>query len=898
MAGSQSILLDILGEYPVTPDLYIRPTAPRAAPAANVGWKYRRRYTISNASDRALINHPYAINFGPTNTLVSASKLLASGNDLRVWRDGGEVARTLNTVNSATDCLAWLAIPYLAAGGSMVVDVVYGNSAAGAPPTLTAGIDLPAFDIAATGGGRSTNTSWVYLVDRIAANAGKGGYYLSSGTAQPEVKFAAVPGGWEPVRVLNAADDCWQLPYSSYVATGTKYQGIFNARRARAGALADGPGLGADGLTLKCAAGIVSVTADMRWINLAVGDTNTTPVGKLAILTRNNDAETWLSLYENAALQATEATISSATYTPASPCKELAFATLPNDGVGVDFAARADRYINAAWWSVLTVAVSATVTATQVPRTSAWTPALASPAPDFWHRPEELAGIADGAALASWTDATGNARHAANATGAEQPIVKTNQLNGLPCVRFDGVDDDLTVVGHGLAKPCTIFVVAKLVSASALNGDRLYHASNMYLSIGGTGNNDYLMNGGASLQYSTDTLDSNPHIHAHVFSDTAVSLGAFDGNVVTGNAGTTAPSGNMVYASTGTTGHLPVDVFEVVAFNGALSADAREQVEQYLAAKYALTANITLTTHLLNDADYVYELASEVRAGGGGDAAGVPPYDSVLLGNAKSLSGVGTPRLACKFDEQIAVFCDARKAEVWNLALTGKVADVPIPTVRAVDGLLQPDGSTLEVPSTDWMALPPMVNPLSNPSADTAATGWSRGTVTAGITVNAVSRTTAAFDSDPASFTATISANSSGTGGVVEEIASDYLPLGNRQNVQVGVAIRTANVNIQPTPAFWFYDANQVLIGSRAQQADWTIPAANAWYRHLYAALVPAGAVYCRVGIVARCKTANPTGQYWWDTVAPNDSELALLDASIGGLLLYARWQNRYAYNG
>lgn len=903
MAGSQSVLLDVQGEYPVNPEVFLRPTAPRAATTATVGWRYRRRYLITNNSDRALIHHPYALNFGPTNTLVTAGKLLASANDLRCWVAGLEIARTLNTVNSANDCLIWLTIPYLASGGTMQVDVVYGNPSAGAPPTLTAGLDLPAFDIAATGGGRSTNTSWVYLVDRIAANAGKGGYYLSSGVAQPEVRFDAVPGGWAPVRVLNAIDDSWQLPYSGYVASGTKYQGIFNARRARAGALADGPGVGADGLALTCAAGIVSVTADIRWINLAVGDTNTTPVGKVAILTRNNDAETWLTLYENGALQATEATIASATHTPAAPCKQLAFAVLPNDGVGVDFAARADRYINAAWWSTLTVVPSATVTQALAAITPDWSPAQKdSAALALWLDASNDASLPgpDSAAIAQWTDLSGNGNHATQATGANQPVVKTAIQNGLDVARFDGANDYVRVPNSlGIAgQPYAVFAVWKPTGTAQ---QTLIQAGNDTLGLYKVATtNVQQLYAGTNLAGAAMTPGSFA-VSGGVFNG-AASANRLNGALTSGNAGAGVPATNVTLgANRIPTDYLNGDIAEVIVLRYAPTGDECQQIEGYLASKWGLLASLPASHPYKGDAEHIYEFATELRAGGGGDAQGVPPYDSVLLGNPQGAAGVGTPRLACRYDEQVGVFCDSRRAELWNLALTAKVDGCPIPTVRAVDGILAPDGSTLEVPSTDWLALVPMVNPLTNPSADSgasgSASGWTRGSVTAGITVGAASQVTATFDSAPASFTATISGNSSGSGGTVEEIAADYLPVGNRVNVQIGVAIRTANVNIQPTPAIWWYDANQALL-SRVQQADWTIPASATWYRQLFAALVPAGAVSFRCGVVAKCKTANPTGQYWWDTVAPNDSELALRDVSIGGLALFARWIARYAYNG
>lgn len=659
--STQSLLLPIEGEFVVEPVIRLQPTVQRASSTADVGWTYRRRYTLTNTGSEPVLFHPHAINIGATNGLVSGSKLQADGDDLRAWIGGREIARSINTINSATDCLVWILIPYLGAGAAMDVDIVYGNASATTPPALTAGVDLPAFDVATTGT-RSTNATWIYQIDDTAAHAGKGGWRLDATTGQPNWQFG-VPGAWQLINTLSTDDDRRQEAYSDYVDTDPYVRAIFDATRARNGTLLLGQNNGADGVGLRVPVGIESVRCGFLWTNMAQGDTVATPVGKLVIVTRNTPVEAWKTLYSNNALQATEDDIAVATYTPAAAVKEVAFAVWPYEGNNITLGAKPDRFVHAQW---------------------------------------------------------------------------------------------------------------------------------------------------------DTTLEVN-----------------LDDSVITQSGGS--------------------------------------EVE-------------------------IYELASMLRYGGGGDTAGVPPYKEILLGNADSASGAGTPRLAVEIDQQVLVKTAERKVEVWNSGLTAFVEDAPLPAVNAVDGVRDSSGATIEQRSADWMPLMPMVNPLANPSAETDATGWTRGDVTTDVTVGSVSRTTGTFDSTPASFTATITANTSGTGGTVEEIADDYLPVGARENVQVGVAIRTADVDVQPTPAIWFYDAAQSLIGSRFVQADWTIPAINTWYRRLFAAAVPDGAAYFRVGIVAKSKTSNQTGQYWWDTVEVNDTEIAFSDVSKGTIVLAADWINRRAF--
>jgi hypothetical protein len=73
----------------------------------------------------------------------------------------------------------------------------------------------------------------------------------------------------------------------------------------------------------------------------------------------------------------------------------------------------------------------------------------------------QISGVSvDATPVASWTDLSGNAAHATQAVGAAQPLYKTNIINGLPVVRFDGVDDRLQSIGLTARTARTAFVVA------------------------------------------------------------------------------------------------------------------------------------------------------------------------------------------------------------------------------------------------------------------------------------------------------------------------------------------------------------------------------------------------------------------------------------------------------
>ena len=74
--------------------------------------------------------------------------------------------------------------------------------------------------------------------------------------------------------------------------------------------------------------------------------------------------------------------------------------------------------------------------------------------------------LADGTAVSSWTDQSGNGRNATQATGANQPLWKQNGINGRPALLFDGTDDML-LSAAGVSAPFTVFCVYDLVANPA-----------------------------------------------------------------------------------------------------------------------------------------------------------------------------------------------------------------------------------------------------------------------------------------------------------------------------------------------------------------------------------------------------------------------------------------------
>jgi len=643
----------VTGDHEVAPVLRVQPTVQRVTKTANVGWQYRVRYTLTNTTGQPLVNHPYALNLGATNALVSGSKALASGNDLRVAIDGREVARTLVGWNTgATSC--WIVVPALGPGASLTIEVLYGNASAGSPPTL-AYPSLPAFDLAT-----SSNAAWKYLVNRVAANAGLGGWYLSGGASQPATVDQTVPGAWRTLRTLINGDDSAQEAVSTYVdASVTYWHGRFQASRGRSGSITGGYVNNGDGVGITVPVGIASVRAAMKILNPEKGGSGTSPVGRLVILTKSGANDDWVQLYSNTTAYNTETAIGVATYTPPANVLTLAFAVWPYDAGNVDATAQAGKVAQGGW---------------------------------------------DG----------------------------TLELN---------------------------------------------------------------LNGSA----------------------------------------------------------------------------------------------ITQTTAQAETA--VYELATELRIEQANRDGRL--YTAVRLGNQQSASGIGTPRLTAQINQVVVIDTATRVPEVWDSALSGRVETPSPATATAADGVTR-NGTTVEQPAISWLAMAPVLNPLTNPDFAAGVANWERGTVTAGQTVSAQTQDGAVYDSSPGSLRTAITASTAGVGAVVEDRAGDYVPTNGRGRVWVAAATRSSNANLQPTLTLWFYDASNAPVGAAALEADYTVTA-NTWTRRLLATAVPTGATQCKVGVTTKSKAANSTGSIWIDTVTVNDNDATCSDVSGGTIAATIAWVAKYA---
>lgn len=204
-----------------------------------------------------------------------------------------------------------------------------------------------------------------------------------------------------------------------------------------------------------------------------------------------------------------------------------------------------------------------------------------------WYEAGSL-NLADGTAVSSWTDISGNGHDAVQATGSKQPIYKVNIAGGRPVIRFDGSDDFLATAAYGadLAQPNTIIVVVRHATITATRfvfdgqGSTKRHA--MYHDNAAT--NFRIYAGGTA---TSQTRDTNWNVRTGLYNG-ASSLASKNGSTTAASVGTQAIAGLNIGAEYDNIGTLDGDIAELLVYHAALSTTDRQTLERWLGAKYGI----------------------------------------------------------------------------------------------------------------------------------------------------------------------------------------------------------------------------------------------------------------------------------------------------------------------
>lgn len=243
------------------------------------------------------------------------------------------------------------------------------------------------------------------------------------------------------------------------------------------------------------------------------------------------------------------------------------------------------------------------------------TPVSAAPAAPFvsaWFRADAISGVANGGAVASWTDSSGHGFAATQTTAGQRPTYSANAVNGKPVVHFNSaassslgfnrpVQDDFTILcvfrsTQGLNSGYLFWQGAGLVNGEVggvVNDFGTCLFANGQISAG-TGNSDVSVN--SSVGYN----NGSPHLMSFKRVKTSGEIdlymdGSFAGTTTGNTNSLTAPARLVLGAQQTGNSFLNGDIVEVKIFNTALSDANRAIEEAKLECKYGIIgASVTL----------------------------------------------------------------------------------------------------------------------------------------------------------------------------------------------------------------------------------------------------------------------------------------------------------------
>jgi hypothetical protein len=197
--------------------------------------------------------------------------------------------------------------------------------------------------------------------------------------------------------------------------------------------------------------------------------------------------------------------------------------------------------------------------------------------------------FADGDAVGTFTDQSGNGYHLTQATGANKPLFKISAANGRAALLFDGSNDYLATAAFGArAHPVTVYLVAS--SPSGSTGRFLVDgigASNRMLVATAFPSGAPIASSGTNLTGLHD-VGLDWFLLEVVFNTTTSTIRLNDIYQISGNTGSQTLTGITMGAAYDFSAPWVGYIAEALYFDGTLSTDNAYTIRRALMAKYKI----------------------------------------------------------------------------------------------------------------------------------------------------------------------------------------------------------------------------------------------------------------------------------------------------------------------
>ncbi len=321
----------------------------------------------------------------------------------------------------------------------------------------------------------------------------------------------------------------------------------------------------------------------------------------------------------------------------------------------------------------------------------------------LWLEAENITGLTDGQALTSWPDNSGNGNDMATIVdGADggSPLFETNELNGLPVVRFGANDNDN--VGRSLLNDFPSTEITTITVLRTTDG-----SGTVYSYASSAGNNDFFQDQAGTGRFAIANSPETPtgvafddgawNIYIHTWQSAGGTYSIYKNgtNAASGTfqSGTSMTAGGTltIGAEQDATGgsfdanqDYDGDIAEVIIYNTALNDAQRVILENYLASKYGLSVT---TDYYAFDAQFGFDLAGLGQEGS--DQHNTAQSAGILeISNPSSLDATGDFLMFGHNNASVAAWTTAeapnggsnfqRLPREWKIDQSGTIGDVSV----------------------------------------------------------------------------------------------------------------------------------------------------------------------------------------------------------------------------